>query len=177
MEANMKDTSAMYAGYSIERIFAATQDYALVTDDERELASPSDVRGVEFGWDWRPSGPRRFEVIVDLAIAPSKTIPERAKVRVVGVFQAVADSPSICFRDFARNNAAAILFPYAREIVSAMTGRGIYGTYHVAPINVIGLLMDVPFESTTGFESLKDDRAAREDFGLNLYETAAVAAD
>ena len=168
----MKDMNAMYAGYSIERIFAATQEYALVSEENTEASSPSDVRGVEFGWDWRPSGTRKFEVIIDLSIAPSKAIPERAKVRVVGVFQAVGESPSICFRDFARNNASAILFPYAREIVSAMTGRGIYGAYHVAPINILGLLKDVPFESTTGFESLKDDSAARENFGLNLYEVS-----
>lgn len=174
----MVNMNATHAGYAIERVFVASQEYSLVPasahidSDENEILN-DEIRAVDFGWDWRPLGARRFEVLIDLSVSESRTVPERARVRVVGVFEAKSDAPSIRFRDFAKNNAAAILFPFAREVISSMTGKGLYGAFHVNPINVVALLRDVQFEATSGFDYLRDNEEAKSRFELDVSDESS----
>jgi preprotein translocase subunit SecB len=153
------------SGYRVERIYVGSQEYRLVEPDSSREQVDADDRQVEFGWDWRPIGTRKFEVVIDLEVESTKQASEEAKVRIIGVFEA-SESPSIKFLDFVRNNAAAILFPFAREVVSTMTGRGPFGAFHVYPLNIVALLKDVKWEETTGWKYLSEHPDIAATFGM-----------
>lgn len=66
--------------------------------------------------------------------------PYSLEVVYLGEFE-LSNVPEGLSRDaFARQNAAAILFPYLREAVSSVTARGTYGPLFVPPINVVAML-------------------------------------
>ena len=154
------------AGYRLERIHVAEQAYAsAVRDDIRETDDHAD-RMVQFGWDWRPLTERRFEVVLEISCHPIKVAPESARVRLFGVFSADPGVPSIPFASFVRVNALAILFPYAREVISTMTGRGPYGAFHLNPVNVQTLAEELDIEDTTGAAFFREHPDMAEAFGL-----------
>lgn len=159
------------AGYRLERIYVASQSYRLVTDQQLVNEDPSD-RNVNFGWDWRPLGPRRFEIIVLLTCEPTAQAPEEAQVRLIGVFEADERVPSVTFPAFIRFNGPAILFPYVREVVSTMTGRGPHGAFHIRPINVVALAEEFDIEKTTGAKYLAENPAVAQSFGLDFRADA-----
>ena len=52
------------AAYRIEQIFVIEQEYRLVDPSTLAATEPPGERNIGFAWDWRPSGQRRFEVIM-----------------------------------------------------------------------------------------------------------------
>ena len=164
------------AGYRIERIHVAEQAYtSSITEDLRETADPTD-RIVQFGWDWRPLAPRRFEVVVEIVCKPISIAPESARVRIFGVFTADPGAPALSFGEFLRFNALAILFPYAREVISTMTGRGPYGAFHLNPLNLRALMKDFDISTTQGAEFLRAHPELAAEFGLE-YQTRTELAE
>lgn len=162
------------SGYKLERLYVAEQGYRIVeAASVAESAAPED-RSVTFGWDWLPIGTRRFEVVLEVAVEPIPAAPDRAEVRMVGMFEAQPGPLSVPFSTFIRDNAIAILFPFAREVVSTMTGRGPYGAFHIDPINVVALLGSASIEESTGFKFLQSEPDLARDFGL-LQEALPAA--
>jgi preprotein translocase subunit SecB len=159
-------SKAKRSGYKIERVYVAEQEYRVTDPDAREESAASDTREVAFGWDWRPLGPRRFEVVIEVSVEPSKDAPEVARVRLFGLFAAGSGELTIPFRDFVRHNAPAILFPYAREVVSTMTGRGPYGAFHIDPLNVREMTGGTTIDQTLGYKYLVDHPDVAATFGL-----------
>jgi preprotein translocase subunit SecB len=156
-------------GYRLERIYVSNQSYSL-EDVKDAPKTPAAERDVHVGWDWRPIGRRRFEVIIDIAVDPNTSAPEKLHVRLLGIFQAPdVEDPQLPFINFVRQNAPAILFPYAREVVSTMTGRGPYGSFHINPINVVAILGSVPIAKTTGYQFLESNASVAEEFALNYH--------
>lgn len=161
------NTSPHNAGYRLERLYVAEQEYKIVADEGLvEGTDPAD-RVVNFGWDWRPVSSRVFEVVIDISIDPIKEAPERMSVRLIGVFAASQGKLSIAFTDFLKANAPAILFPYAREVISTMSGRGPHGAFHVHPLNVASLSADFDIARTTGSAFLDANPDIAADFGLS----------
>lgn len=154
------------AGYRIERIYVAEQEYKSTDSDDASAADQEEEREVDFGWDWRPVGPRRFEVAIKVSVAPVSWSPDEAKVSVMATFTAAHGDLSVSFEQFIKQHAPAILFPFAREVISAMTGRGPHGAYHVHPINVVQLLDDAELANTAGHKFLLAHQDLIEDFGL-----------
>lgn len=159
--------NAVGAGYKVERIYVAEQHYELVDPASVPSAAPGD-RTISLGWDWRPIGPRRFEVMLEVDVAPDQETPDHAQVRLAGVFEAEQGRLSVPFATFIRENAVAILFPYAREVVSTMTGRGPHGSFHLNPINVVALLAEARISDTSGAKLLAQNPERAADFGLSL---------
>ena len=154
------------AGYRIEKVYVADQAYRIVADQEQPSVNSAADRKIAFGWDWRPLSARRFEVVITVTIEPSKDSPEQVSVRLIGLFTADDGELSIGFAEFLRVNAPAILFPYAREIISTMTGRGPFGAFHLNPINVPALLAGVDITVSTGHRTLRDNPEFAKSFGL-----------
>lgn len=166
--------SSVGAGYRIERIYVAEQHYEQVNPAGLRESESTEDRGIGVRWDWRPLGPRRFEVLIELTLEAVSAAPEEARVRILGIFEALENAQSVSFVDFLRTNAPAILFPFGREVLSTMTGRGFYGTCHLNPINVLALLKDFDFSTTTGFQYLEANPEVAENFGLP-YRPASIA--
>lgn len=161
------------AGYRVERVYVGEQFYKVLDDAEEEpieLGEGED-RTIRFGWDWRPVAPRRFEVALEIIADPIRDTAEHAQVRVLGVFEATPGDPTVPFVDFIRVNAPAILFPFAREVISAMTGRGPFGAFHIDPVNVPALLSEADLEDTTGARYLRSNEAIAASFGLEYRPT------
>jgi preprotein translocase subunit SecB len=163
------------AGYRLERVHVSEQEYRTIAADNLPEVDDASDRPVNFGWDWRPIGPRRFEVVIEIKCDPVDEAPEIARVRLFGVFEAVGEVPSVSFGEFIRGNAPAILFPYAREVISTMTGRGPHGTFHLNPLNVAALIAGFDMEKTSGAKFLADNPAIAESFGLEYHLPSLTA--
>jgi preprotein translocase subunit SecB len=163
----VKSPKTARSGYSLERVYVTQQQYEVL--DPEDVESVPGERGVAFGWDWRAVGKRRFEVLVELSVEPTPDAAERAHVRLFGVFSAT-ETLSIKFNDFVRHNGPALLFPYAREVVSTMTGRGPFGAFHVDPLNMRDLQGLGGLEDTQGYIYLTQHPDEAEDFELLEFE-------
>jgi preprotein translocase subunit SecB len=161
------------AGYRITRVYVADQHYTIAGEDTQASSVEPEDRDVQFGWDWRPTAHRQFEVIIEISIGPTKAAPERGSVRIVGVFLAEDGDLSIPLPVFLTTNAPAILFPYAREVLSTMTGRGPHGAFHLNPINVAVLMSDFDVSKSSGVEFLDAHPDIATDFGLKYRSEAA----
>jgi preprotein translocase subunit SecB len=169
-------SKARSAGYRLERVYVAEQAYRLVDPEPlRESKSPAD-RKITFLWDWRPLAPRRFEVILEMQTEPIKQAPEVAQVRFLGVFEADEGELSVPFHQFIRVHAPAILFPFAREVISTMTGRGPHGAFHLNPLNIAALISHDDLVRTTGYQYLQADPKTASDFGLDVHPPAVPTA-
>ena len=160
-------TSPHTSGYRIQRVYVADQTYKIVPEEGLlEGTAPVD-RQANFGWDWRPISSRVFEVVIEISIAPIKEAPEQMSVRLIGIFSAGKGELSIPFPQFVRRNAPAILFPYAREVISTMSGRGPHGAFHLHPLNVSTLTSGFDLSQTTGTAFLDANPDFARDFGLD----------
>lgn len=163
------------AAYRIERIFVLEQEYRIVEASALASAEGGAAREVTIGWDWRPTGRRHFEVVIELEVTPVKEIAEHVRVRLVGSFSVEEGEPTPPFADFVRYHAPTILFPYAREVISTMTGRGPNGAFHVHPANLKSVMDRVDVTATSGLKLLRENPALAAAFGLTL-ETPISAA-
>jgi preprotein translocase subunit SecB len=169
------NTTEQKAGYRIERIYAAEQSYVIVADPETPRAAVVVDRQISFNWDWRPVSPLRFEVAISLSGEPTTEIPEQIAVRIVGVFSAESANVNVPLGEFLRVNAPAILFPFAREVISTLTGRGPFGTFHLNPVNVPALLAGFDFSASTGHRFLRERPEVAQGFGMDLGEPSSSA--
>lgn len=141
------------SGYALERVYAQRQLCETI-EPGPDTATSEDVT---LGWDWRITAENRFEVLVRVEYAPTRDRPEQVEVAVVGAFRPVGEAQSVELHAFVRVHAPSILMPYAREIVSSMTGRGFFGPtpVYLPPINVAKLMERIDPEATTGAEQLR----------------------
>lgn len=162
------NTAQHGAGYRVDKIYVADQEYKIVAGLELPSGSEASDRPVNFGWDWRPISSRRFEVVIEISIDPVEPAPEKLSVRVIGLFSAEEGEVSIALPDFLKYNAPAILFPFAREVISAMSGRGPHGAFHLKPLNIVSLLSQFEYAQTRGFEFLNSHPDFARDFQLDF---------
>ena len=140
------------SGFTLEKIYFPEQSYRLLdrTDDMPEEAS------LQFGWNWKLTENKLFEVMVHLTLGVSKARPEEIKVFVCGVFGVTGDPPTVALTDFVRLQGPAILLPYAREVITSMTGRSFFGPQYLPPLNVVKLMSKMNPDETIGAEQMKE---------------------
>lgn len=162
------NTARHSAGYRIDKVYVADQEYKIIPAGEVSSDIAVADRPVNFGWDWRPISARRFEVIIKVSIDPVKLAPEKLSVRLIGLFSAEEGEQSIALPQFLKYNGPAILFPFAREVISTMSGRGPHGAFHLNPLNVISLVKEFEYTKTTGYEFLEASPDFARDFQLDF---------
>jgi preprotein translocase subunit SecB len=140
-----------------------------VADSDEPDATAGSERKISLGWDWRVFGKRTFEVALLAEIGPSADHADTATATVGGVFHAAAGSLSVDFAQFVREHAPAILFPYLREHISALTSRGPYGPFHLASMNIVQLVRGFDDRATEGARELETDAALAAEFELEYY--------
>jgi preprotein translocase subunit SecB len=154
-------SEAPTSGFHLLRVVAIHQEHSTVLDEP-----PSEsTRRIKVEWDWITREDRQFDVFLGVDVQASKDAPESVNIEIVGEFAMRSDVPSLSFQSFVQTAAPAILFPYAREIISSLTGRGPFGAYYLPSINVVRLMKDYDFDSTSGAQQLRDDPRLSAIFG------------
>lgn len=149
----MNETAKLPAtGFSLERVYLAEQTLRLV---QLSPEMPDKEAPLSFGWDWRITGAHAFEVILQLRVGPVRVRPEDAQLVICGAFRVSGPDPSVAVTEFVKAQGPAILFPYLREALAALTTRGPHGVYHMAPVNVLTLMRNFDLEKATGAQQLK----------------------
>jgi len=149
--------------FALDRVYALRQSCQPVQETE-DLPEKTDI---QFGWNWRVLDPSIFDVAISLVVSPSEERPDAIVAEVVGVFRYVSGEGSgVTFQNFVRENAPAILIPYAREIVSSMTSRSYHGTMYLPPINVHKVFEGISSAGGLGDEQIRGDPMLREQFGI-----------
>jgi preprotein translocase subunit SecB len=146
-------------------VYTLAQSYTLGEGAVDSL--PSGGREVSFGWDWRPSGPMVFDVIITIGVNPSKEQNDMARITLAGTFRATGELP-VPFAEFVRLHGPVILLPYARETLSQITSRGPFGPFLLAPLNLVGLMQRCNMTESTGGRMLRDQPDVARAFGLTL---------
>ncbi len=141
------------SGYSLDRVYFNHQALKAV---ENLPDLPDGGGQIGFGWDWRITAERLFEVALQISIDPSKARLEEVRLTMCGVFRIEADEPTIPLANFVRIHAPAIMMPYVRECLSSLTGRGFYGTFYLPPLNVFELMKGMDPDKTTGAGQLRE---------------------
>jgi len=133
-------------GYYLDRIFSPE---LLLSFDEPEEGVPSEENAA-VGWDWFAHSTTIFDVILRVDISPTTERKERVRATVVGRFERVGEPERPTFKSFVMQNASAMLAPYLREMVSALTTRGLFGPMLLPPMNVIEMMGRMHFERSQG---------------------------
>jgi hypothetical protein len=142
-------------GYILERIYTNWQ--------RLEVAQPKpdadDPGGWIFGWDWNIRGERTFEVVVSLGMEPTPGRHEKISVSAVARFSVGGGTQSAGFDEFVKLQAVAILFPFAREMVSSLTTKSFFGPVLIPPVNIVKLMEGKDPSLATGFKQLKEGQS------------------
>jgi preprotein translocase subunit SecB len=145
------------SGYNLLRVYLRSAEL-------KAVPPPSEAKShnVSFGWDWRfLKEPRAFEVLLTLAIEPSKEHPYSASVEAVGRFRQNSDAPAVEFERFVTLQAVAILLPYVRQYLTNLTVNTRAGAYYLPSVNVAELMKGIDLSESTGASQLAE-RAQRE---------------
>jgi preprotein translocase subunit SecB len=160
------EAASTATGYVLHRVYAAEISYNLV-DVLAEGSVPEDEASLAVRWDWRVLEGREFEVLLAARVEATKAQPHRVAAVIVGVFEAQGSHTTVGFKDFVRRNAAAILFPYVREVISSVSRRGPIAAIELPPLNIAAMAESYSFEATTGAEQIASDPTTRESLGLS----------
>lgn len=146
------------AGYRLQHIYAIKQSFEVL--DVEELKDPEDGQML-FGWDWRITNREEseissFEVRLELEIEGVTERPERIAVNLVGGFELVGEEQSVELQSFVMGPAPALLMPYLRERISAMSAAGSREAYHFPVLNVVKMMEVMTFEESTGWKQMQE---------------------
>jgi preprotein translocase subunit SecB len=154
--------------FALERVYALRQrcEPAQVPQDLPEKPE------VEFGWNWRILEPAVFDVAISVTIKPWGARPDDITASVVGVFRYKSGEGSgLKFQTFVRENAPAILMPYAREIISSLTSRSYHGPFYLPPINVQRALENIIAQGGFGDHQVASNPELAALFGISESTT------
>jgi preprotein translocase subunit SecB len=138
------------SGYQLEKLYAS--DLHLVVKSVEAESAPAGQ--VIFGWDWELLEASMFEVRLKLGLDPTPDRLEEVRLTLSGRFRMSAAAPSVTLTDFVKLHAVAILFPYARELLSHVTARGFYGPMLLPALNIMQLMGSRDTTQTTGARQL-----------------------
>ncbi|MES2359054.1 MAG: hypothetical protein V4529_12050 [Gemmatimonadota bacterium] len=149
-------------GYYLVRIFSPE---LLLSFEEPEEGLLSEENAA-VGWDWFPHSTTIFDVILRVDISPTTERKERVRATVVGRFERVGEPERPTFKSFVMQNASAMLAPYLREAVSALTTRGLFGPTLLPPMNVIEMMGRMDFEKSRGYAHAREDAGLAAAYGI-----------
>lgn len=163
------------SGYRLVQVYAVRQSYSIEEPERQESGeSESDAddngsRPVTVRWDWRyvpetiDDEEPHIEVMLSIEVEPVEGSPDRIQVDQVGRFEVVQMDRPVEIKAFVATAGPAMLVPYIRQKLSALSEAGPYDTYHLPTLNVRALMDQMNFEATTGWDQLQEDEEATED--------------
>lgn len=150
-------------GYYLVRIFSPE---LLLSFEEPEEGVPSEDNAA-VGWDWFAHSTIIFDVILRVGILPTTERKERVRATLVGRFERVGEPARPTFKSFVMQNASAMLAPYLREAVSALTTRGLFGPMLLPPMNVIAMMGRMNFEKSQGYLRAREHGEIAAAYGIS----------
>lgn len=151
-------------GYYLERIFSPE----LLLSFQQPGEETASDEGARVGWDWFAHSSTIFDVMLRVELAPTADRPELVKAAVIGRFERVGQPARPTFVSFIMQNAPAMLSPYLREAVSALTMRGLFGPNILPPMNVIEVLGRIDFKESMGYARLREHPELAHDYGITV---------
>lgn len=109
-----------------------------------------DNDNAEWGWDWRWKDHDHFEVGLLFSGPAVSARPEKVQVSVNAVFRVVGEAQTVPISQFAHGHAAALIFPYIRQVVDELTSRSPYGRVLLPPTNIVVLMSNFDSDAATG---------------------------
>lgn len=140
-------------GYSLESVHTVQAKYRALLDDQ----DLPEERDISFRWDWRLIGPMRFEVMLAATIGPCSTGRDEMEAYVVGTFEMTGSIQSVDLLPFVSVNGPALLMPYLRQALTALSAPGPFGPFYLPPINVMALSEQFDTDAATGARQLQED--------------------
>lgn len=153
--------------FAIRAVHAISQQYDVVPPELVEGAG-SDAGGVGFIWDWKILDSRRVGVVLGAQHLPSPARPEIVRYGVLGVVEFHSPPGSPGLEELVRVNIPAILFPYVREGLASLSGRGPNGPFRLDPINVVALSESFDASAATGLKDAAENPEWAEWFGIRV---------
>lgn len=123
-------------GFVLERVYHSRQ-LCVAEAPATEAAPTASEPEFNIGWDWRRLDTQTFEVAVTITMVPHPTRHERIEVTSVGRFTQSGEPAPLTVEQFAQVHATAILFPYARSVVTTLTGAGTVAPLLLPLLNII----------------------------------------
>ena len=150
-------------GYYLVRIFSPE---LLLSFEEPEEGVPSEENAA-VGWDEFAHSTTIFDVILRVEISPTTERKECVRATVVGRFERVGEPERPTFKSFVMQNASAMLAPYLREAVSALTTRGLFGQMLLPPMNVIEMMARMELEKSQGYRHVREHAELAAAYGIS----------
>jgi preprotein translocase subunit SecB len=152
------------AGYRLTKHSALELIYKVVAPDD-EVVIQGEQRETKLVWDWRITGEDSFEVFMRGSVSPNESALDSVEVALLGEFE-FERTRSVPIDSFIRIHAPAILFPFLRETIASLTGRGPYTAFYLPSVNVVELGSRYEFPKSTGAEQLRQSPALAERLGI-----------
>ena len=117
----------------VERaVFEHRDDYLTLPANTKVEALPLQLR-VQYGTDpTKQHGAIKVEINTDRSQRPIYVV----EVVIVGLVRVLEGSANMPIEQYATVNGAALLLPFARELVANLTSRGRFGPVWLQPINL-----------------------------------------
>lgn len=81
------------------------------------------------------------EMEIDLKVMHNDNAVVKIVTKFVGLFSVIPDKENMDIQEFLENNAPALMYPYVREHISAITTKAGIKTVILPPLNVRALLI------------------------------------
>jgi preprotein translocase subunit SecB len=105
-------------------------------------------------------------VILTATVTPTTARPEKVDVVAVGRFAVVGDTPPpLAVPRFVLHGAPMLLFPYIREIVSNLTGKGLLGPLFMDPMNLPAIMASVSLADSSAAKQIREHPEIADPFG------------
>lgn len=136
--ASVQDQPTKETGYFLERLHFEKLSMQSAEIAGAQARAPDE--SISVGWDWGWASKNEFDVSLTVELPSSVSRRESISAIIVGRFRIATELPSVPIESFAQFHAPAILFPYVRQQVTALTAAGPTGALLLPPMNLQSMM-------------------------------------
>jgi|GEM_PF-2947838 len=153
---------APFVGYTLLRLYSLEQHYEFSIEVDPDAVDQQTF----YTWDWTPHSEQIFGVLFAVYIEPTEERPEQIRVLLAGNFRIENTPDRWPLEGFLSVYAPIMVYQHAKQIVSSLTARGLYGPYFLPTFDPKQVLGNFDFEKSRGTQMLRKDPKLAAAFGL-----------
>lgn len=146
-------------GFALDLLYFHRLVLESVSGDDLPDLAFQDVSGI--AWDWAWLAHDVFDVNVTVEIRPTKERSERIIAAAIGRFRIVGPELSTSLERFVQYSGPALLFPFIRQQIVALTAAGRFGPFLLPPINVQALMSNMDPTKATASQKGRPSASGR----------------